>query len=80
MAVAHDNDLQLIETAVGPGPNTYDPTELEHAHWRTRDSLTEGAVVENYLQENKIPVLLENGGMCPVTLRGMPGGAEYYFG
>jgi hypothetical protein len=87
MAVAHDNDLQLIET------------ELERAHRGTKDSLTEGALLENFLRENEFPVLLgnggmcpvtlgmpggaevllENGGMCPVTLQGMPGGAEYYF-
>jgi hypothetical protein len=79
MAVAHDNDLQLIETMVGPGQNTCAPTELERAHRRKKDSLTDGAVVENFLRENKFPVLLENGGMCPVTLQGMPGGAEYYF-
>lgn len=42
MAVAHDNDLQLIEMM------------------RTKDSLT-GDVVENFLHENKIPVVLENG-------------------
>jgi len=55
MAVAHDDDLQLIERMVG------------------------GDAVQNLLRENEIPVLLENGGMCPVTLQGIPGGAEYYF-
>ncbi len=43
-----------------------------------KDSLT-GDAVENFLREYKPPVLIENGGMCPVPLQGMPGGAEYYF-
>jgi hypothetical protein len=79
MAVAHDNDLQLIETMVGPSQKTYAQTELERAHHaqRTKDSLT-GDAVENFLNENNIPVLLDNGGMCPVTLQGMPR-TEYYF-
>ena len=45
---------------------------------RTKDSLT-GDAVESFLHENEIPLLLENGGMFPVTLQGMPGEAEYYF-
>ena len=43
-----------------------------------KDSVTEDAV-ETFLDENKFPVLFENGGMCPITVQGVPGGAEYYF-
>jgi len=32
MAIAHDNDLQLIERMVRPSQNTYAQTELERAH------------------------------------------------
>ena len=38
MAVAHDNDLQLIETMVGPSQNDYPQTELERAHHARRIS------------------------------------------
>ena len=44
---------------------------------RTKDSLT-GDAVENFFHENKIPVLLENGSMCPKTLQWMLGGADYF--
>jgi hypothetical protein len=32
IAVAHDNDLQLIERMVGPSQNDYALTELDSAH------------------------------------------------
>jgi hypothetical protein len=47
MAVAHDNDLQFIDS----------PT---------------GVAVEYLLREKNIPVLVENGGMCLVTLQVVP--------
>ena len=36
MAVAHDDDLQLIETMVGPSQNASARTELERAHYGVR--------------------------------------------
>ncbi len=43
-----------------------------------KETLTADAVLK-YLRENKIPVFLENGGMCPVSLRCMPVGVKCYF-
>jgi hypothetical protein len=36
VAVAHDNDLQLMERMVGPSQNTYAHAELERVHHGAR--------------------------------------------
>ena len=43
-----------------------------------KEALTADAVLK-YLRENRIPVFIENGGMCPVSLRSMPVGVKCSF-
>jgi Fe-S cluster biogenesis protein NfuA len=44
----------------------------------TKDSLN-GDAVEDYLREKETPMLVEDGGMCPVPLQGMEQGLNATF-
>ena len=62
LAVAHDDDLQIIESKdlVRPNKNA-ELRSNQYINPRAKETLTADAVLK-FLHENQIPVLIENGG------------------
>jgi hypothetical protein len=70
IAIVHDDDLQLIEDAVSPSQNAI-PSQPSNTH--VQETLTADAI-EKILGEKQMPLLVEGGGMSPVSLRKMQEG------
>ena len=64
LAIAHDDDLQIIKSKdlilVRPNKNA-ELCANSHSNARAKETLTADAVLK-FLHENEIPVLIENGG------------------
>lgn len=62
LAIVHDDDLQIIKSKhlVRPNINTNSRAD-SYNNARTKETFTAYAVLK-FLRENKIPVLIENGG------------------
>jgi hypothetical protein len=62
LAIAHDDDLQIIKSKdlVRPNQNA-EIRANSYSNARTKGNLTADAVLK-VLHENKIPVFIENGG------------------
>jgi hypothetical protein len=62
LAIAHDDDLQTIKSKdlVSPNQNA-ELRANSYSNARTKETLTADAVLK-FLHENKVPVLIENGG------------------
>ena len=66
VAIAHDDDLQIVENMVRPGQMF----ELgATSKTSAKETLTVDAV-EQFFQENQIPVLFEDGGIYPMPFHG----------
>jgi len=61
-AIAHDEDLQIVESMVRPRQMfEFGATSKT----RAQEAFTADAV-ERFLHENKVPVLIEDGGIYPM--------------
>jgi predicted solute-binding protein len=79
MAIVHDDNLRLVEKAVRSSQMLdLSPLANSTSTAHTKETFTADAVLK-YLRENTIPVFVENGGMCPASLRCMPVGVKCYF-
>jgi hypothetical protein len=69
IAIAHDDDLQLIENVVrsSQSPNSSLNLTLT-SNVPAQETLTASAV-ETFLRENQMPVLIENGGIYSTPLQ-----------
>ena len=62
LAIAHDDDLKVIKHNDLVRPNKKaEPRAGSYSNSCTKETLTADAVLKS-LRENKIPVLIENGG------------------
>ena len=62
LAIAHDDDLQVIKHNALVRPNKKaEPRADSYSNSCTKETLTADAVLKS-LHENKIPVLIEDGG------------------
>lgn len=60
LAIAHDDDLQIIQSKV-VRPNQMQNFAETFSDVRAKETHTSDAVL-NFLHENEIPLLIENGG------------------
>lgn len=69
LVITHDDDLQIIKSKelVRPKKNA-EFRATSYINARTKETLTADAVLR-FLHENKTPVLIENGGMLPVSYK-----------